>query len=176
LKKFSIKELSRIEAELDSELQFVEGRLAGNLRKNQSTVSAATTAALTAIKSALDKQELLLNLKFDLRNIKATFNIEKGINDRTIKIAKLVARKEFLERRITVLGDVEVIEAYGNHKDTYRPGITEETQDTYRAEVRNLSRQIQRLKDSCNGINSQGGIELTAETVDNLTKLGLIDA
>lgn len=176
MKKFSIKELSRIEAEIDSEILFVEARQRGQMAKKQGSAQAARDTALAAIKAGLGKRNALVKAKFAIRSIKQVFNAEKGINDKTREIAALELERQFLDT-IHQYDDVQAYEGYGQRPKTeYLPGISLKTQDEYRAKSRVIARQIQRLKDSCQGINNQGIIELDEATYSTLVTSGLIDA
>lgn len=176
MQKFSIKELTRIETVIDEEISFVESRLRNELRDSkQASVSAATEYAGKVIDSTVTKRSALLAAKFAIRAIKQVFNTEKGINDKTRKIAELQAQKDFVDK-LAIQDVAKEVTNYTTKTVKYRPGITLETQDKFRAESRSLQRQIQRLKDSCQGINNQGTIELDSETRSTLLASGIVDA
>lgn len=175
MKKFSIKELSRLETEIDEEIDFAKSRHRSALQKTLPSQQAAEDAAMKAAKEVFSRTQSLLTAKYAIRSIKQTFNAEKGINDKTRAIAQLHAEQELLDS-IAQQKEVTAIDRYGSNKLDYRPGITTEVQDEYRAKSRVVQRQIQRLKDSCQGINNQGTIELEEDVYHTLVSVGLIDA
>tara|TARA_Y100001960_G_scaffold334111_1_gene445163 strand:- start:34487 stop:35014 length:528 start_codon:yes stop_codon:yes gene_type:complete len=175
MKTFSVKELSRIETEIDEEISFVKGRMRSVRNERLNSANLAESRANKAIKEALSKLESLLSAKFAIRSVKQIFNAEKGINEKTRKIAELTERKALLDSAAG-FGDVSARESYGSNKVEYNPGISTDTEDSYRAKSRAVQRQIQRLKDSCQGINNQGTIELDGTVYETLVACGLIDA
>lgn len=175
MKKFSIKELSRIESEIDTEINFVSGRQRSTMNTRQASRQEALDVANKSIASSLTKLNGLLDAKFAIRTIKQVFNAEKGINDKTRDIAKLTAEQAFIDS-VASYSEVTASERYASTKVEYSPGITQEKQDELRAKSRVIQRQIQRLKDSCQGINNQGTILLDETTYSTLVSSGLIDA
>lgn len=175
MKKFSIKELSRIETEIDKEIQFAMLRHQGIMRKDCASRDEALRVAKESIEVSSNKVHKLLDAKFAIRGIKQAFNVEKGINDKTLHIALLTQEQEFVDT-YAKHGDVSSDRSYSSNSVTFTPGISAESQDKLRAESRNIQRQIQRLKDSCQGINNQGSVELDEASYQVLVDAGLIDA
>lgn len=151
--KVTIKVLRRAEAELDNELQYVHSRLNSDRNQRQSTATAAVTAGVTACNAFLTRHGQLLEAKFAIRKAVGEFNQDKGINLKTGQIAALEAQLKALETAMSY-GSVNEHTPYGSNKTEYRSGVDAEFIDKLRSESRSLKRQVQRLKDSCNGINS----------------------
>lgn len=176
MRKMPVKDVSRVESEIDNEIEFIKDRLGMQLRVTQGTRQDAYKAAEVAISAAVEKMDKLLVAKFALRDLKAAFNIENGINERTLRIAMLTEQKQFMEQNMSRVGDVSTTTSYQDSKVRYVPGVSNESQDKVRADVRNLTRQIQRVKDSCAGINGNGKVELPEMVSNILVEFGFIDA
>ena len=168
-----IKTLRRIEIELDNELVFISRRL--RRENNQATKELAELAGVSVVQSSKSAFSKLVKAKFEIRNLVAEFNIVKGINAKTAKIAELEALGAFVEEHLIKLGKVKTTRNYGSDTYEYAIGISDEVEDNLRAEVRRLSRQVQSLKDSCNGINSQGDIQVSDSLLSVFKAYSLVD-
>lgn len=173
--EFSIKDVRRIETEIDDEISFVERNVRDIRSEHQQSKKDAEDFGLKEVQTLQDKMFKLIEVRFKIREIVANFNTEHGINDRTAKIAKLEQQKDFLEDRIASFGRVGTTRDYNLDKVVYTPGVTSEFVDQKRAEVRDLTRQIQRLKDSCNGINSNTKVTLEPSLISFFKNAGMID-
>lgn len=168
-----IKTLRRIETELDNELLFISRRL--QRENNQATKEAAFNAGEASATSAIKKHNRLLGAKFAIRALVSQFNIEKGINDKTAQIAVSEALKTFLENQILSIGQPRYSRNYHSETYEYTVGISDEYEDKIRAEIKSITRKIQSLKDSCNGINAQGDIEISPELMQVFLDYSLVD-
>lgn len=151
--KVTIKVLRRAESELDNELKYVQNRLSSARNQRQASASAATATGTMACNEFIIRHGQLLEAKFDIRKAVGQFNQDKDINLKTGKIAALEAQLNALDTAMG-FGSVSECSSYGATKLEYRPGIDAEYVDKLRSDSRSLKRQVQRLKDSCNGINS----------------------
>ncbi len=173
--KFSIKDIRRVESEVDEEIRFVSGNLRDVRDNQQVDLETAKKVGVAEVRKVVDRFNDLVGLRFAIREIVAKFNEENGINERTAKIARLEQEKAFLDDHVERFGRPGSSRDY--HTDTikYTPGITPEFVDEIRAKSRNIKRQIQRLKDSCNGINSNARFELDEAIVAKFESYGFID-
>lgn len=175
MQKFSIKDIRRIEQEVDNEIVYVEQN-SYHIRENQqATKEAALEAGITDVQAMQDKAYELIELRFKIRDIVAAFNKDNGINERTAKIALLEQKQSFLDEKIAGFGRVGTTRDYNSQQTKYTPGVDTEFVDAKRVESRDIKRQIQRLKDSCNGINSNAKFDVEPELVALFTKYGFID-
>lgn len=168
-----VKDIRRVESEIDNELEFIQSRLRN--KPKYSTSSQARDAGTSLTKSFLEKYGKLIDAKFELRRLIANFNKTAGINDRTARIAQLEMTKETIDNCLVNYGDVDTYRNYGSDTVKYQAGISELAVDEYRAQSRRLKRLIQSLKDSCNGINAQGTVEVSDDTMELLKESGFID-
>lgn len=173
--QFSIKDIRRIEQEVDDEIVYVQHGMHEIRSEHHASLNAAKAAGEAGVREVLAKFDELVNLRFTIRDIVAKFNEENGINERTAKIAKLEQRKEFVDNSVAGFGRPGTTRNYSTDKVVYTAGLAPTVVDEFRAESRNIKRQIQRLKDSCNGINSNSRFELDPEVVGLFTKYGFID-
>ena len=168
-----IKTIRRIETEIDNELQFLSSRMGRD--NNQSTKEAAEIAGVEVVTHALKAYTRLIGAKFEIRNLIAEFNSGKGINAKTSLIAQLESEKDFLENSALRVGRARATRSYGTDAAEYCIGIPDSFEDEIRALIRGATRKIQTLKDSCNGINSQGDIEISDSLLSVFTDYSLVD-
>jgi hypothetical protein len=166
-----VKEARRIEAEIDNEISYAQE--SSNYLEHSTVVSAQVAGA----KSWDDQQEKLAALvaaKFTIRTAINTFNYVNGLNDQMAVIAELEMHKAHLSEYSS--RGVRTNHSYSSgNKDTYREGLSTAKVDAIRAETRVLSRKIASLKDSCNGINSQGTLDFGNGFLTMLKVFGFID-
>lgn len=151
--KLSIKDLRRAETELESEMNYVVQCLSAARSERTTNNQGALEAGLSVCDAYVTRQSELLGAVFAIRQAVGKFNEDEGINQRTGRIAyleRLVAANE----KAQSFGRVARNQSYGSTEVTYTPGIDDEKINVYRNEVRRIRREIQSLKDSCNGINS----------------------
>lgn len=175
MKQFTVKELRRIETELDNEISHRTSRVNRLSSKEAVSLTAAYTECQTELLDMIAKHTELLDSKFAIREIISKFNSDNGINERTGKIASLKASSQFLEDEVLRIGSAVSYAPYGSTKTVYRYGITEDYTDSVRSEIRALKRQIQALTDSCNGINSSHKFAINENLLKVFVKYGLID-
>ena len=150
----TIKTLRRAETELDNELRYSQERMQQMRSGSQVTENAALASGIAVCEEYLERHSNLLDAKFEIRKCVGKFNQSKGINRKTSDIAELEASIAAIDL-VMGFGAVAEQRTYGQQaKATYRPGINCDYIDKQRSVVRGLTRQIQRLKDSCNGVNS----------------------
>mgnify|MGYP001596213708 CR=1 FL=1 len=119
-----------------------------------------------------NKTKALIAAKFDIRRSIGQFNEDKGINDKTVKIAMLSAEKEALEQYEQYKAQART--SYGTGSTVYAEGLDSAKIDKIRAQIRDLKRQIDNIKDSCAGINANSSIQLADETLATLKLYSLI--
>lgn len=175
MKQFTVKELRRIETEIDNEISHRTCRVSQLRSKEAVSLTAAYTECQTELVDMISKHTELLDSKFAIREIISKFNSDNGINERTGKIAALKAAIQFLEDSVLNIGSATSYAPYGSTKTVYRYGITEDHTDSVRSEIRALKRQIQALTDSCNGINSSHKFAINENLLKVFVKYGLID-
>lgn len=173
--QFSIKDIRRIEQEVDNEINYVRNNASDIRQDQQQNLADAKKVGEKGVNELQAKMYELIEVRFKIRTIVAEFNKDNGINDRTLKIAILEQKHDFLEQSIIGFGRPGTTRDYHLDKVVYSPGITTEVVDEKRAEARNIKRQIQRLKDSCNGINSNAKFEVAPELVALFERYGFID-
>lgn len=147
----TIKTLRRAENEIDSEIEHIRRRL-----RNRKATTSRKTAAEEGAEACVDfltRFKELSSAKYEIRAAVSFFNEEEGINKRMVQIAKLDA---LLEATVSCEQFGPVIErsSYTNKASEYTVGISNDIVDAYRSDARGIRREIQALKDSCNGINS----------------------
>ena len=167
-----IKDLRRLETELDAEVQYTS--LSPRDKKEYSSLQDAQEAGASALNFALTKIRALNEVKYDIRETVRIFNETKGINAKTLKIAQLEAELSLLES-VQNMSSPRSYSPYGSTKIEYQAGIDADTVDQHRIQARRVRREIQSLKDSCNGINSSGTAELSEKSMGILKKYGMID-
>lgn len=172
MKQFKIKTLRRIETAINEELVFLIERF--QRKGKAATKNSAESDFDAKMGNFLDKQQALQGLKFQIRGLVATFNEEKGINEKTAEIAFQSTQLEALR---AVNGYEQAYESsdYHTNKTYWRVGISDATEDWVRVEIKKIERLIQRLKDTCNGINSTATVEVSDEMVALFEQFGLID-
>lgn len=175
VQKFSIKDIRRIETEVDEEIHYVTNGIHNIRQEHQQLRIDAFAVGEKGVRASLAKFEELVDTRFAIRGIVAKFNDANGIDDRTAKIAKLEQRKTFVDDSIVGFGRPGTTRDYRNDTVVHTPGLKDDIVDEFRAESRNIKRQIQRLKDSCNGINSNTSFEVDPVLVEVFTKYGFID-
>lgn len=175
VQKFSIKDLRRIESEIESEIQYVSNSVQLVRAEQQATKTDAEKYALGELPKLSAKMNVLIETKFKIRAFIADFNKTNGINERTAKIAELEEKSTFIENRLVSFGRAGTTRDYNTDKVKYTPGVTTDFVDERRAEVRAIKRQIQRLKDSCNGINSNSRTEIPQDLLDVFKQYKLVD-
>ena len=149
----NIKLLRRAETEIQNELAHVSSRLNNTRHEREPTQESATTAGEISCNSFLKRYTELMTAKFDIRAAVGKFNEAEGINGKTTKIAMLEGLLSAYEKA-EGYGRVSRNSGYGSTEVTYTPGVSDEVVDSYRTEVRRIRREIQSLKDSCNGVNA----------------------
>lgn len=175
-RKYSAKDLARIEGLLDQEEAFLLGRFRQKTNATALSRFDAEQSASAAFGAYVLDMDSLIMCRSDLRAAKDAFNIEKGIKERTASIARL-NRILDVHKEVLELHRVHERSAFNNNAPVkYNVGLHDALEDSARAEVRKIERQIQRLKDSCAGINSQQVIEMPEAFTDFLVEKGLLDA
>lgn len=173
--QFTIKELRRIETEMNNELSYISSAMYNIREEKVATREAAQEAGTIGLNTQLAKFKELTDAKFDIRDVVAKFNEAQGINERTIKIAKLESEILFIEQHIIGFGPVRQDRDYHTNKVEFAPGASLEYVDAKRSDVRGLRRQIQRLKDSCSGINSNNKFVVSDVLLAVFVKYRFID-
>lgn len=175
MQKFSIKEISRLETAIDEEVNYLKDRNCKHLRSEYNTTEEAIKGGAAATKSLIEAFSELVAVKFHIREIKQEFNASNGINDKTREIALLEQTRDMYQD-LSNISYPQQVANYSTSRVAYRTGISDHEKDALRTKVKQLSRQITRLKDSCQGINNQGKIELDTSAVATLVKFGILDA
>lgn len=172
----SLKDLSRIESAVDKEIEHVTRRV--NIFRARKTGSSddALESGIKLAKDIIEKYKVLLDVRFYIRGLKAEINQNEGIKSRTADLAKLVAYQEFLDDNIQNVGDPDREHRYGSSDEVkYHWGIDDDFREELRTESKGLTRQIQRLKDSCAGINANLKVTIPEDKVTYLRSFGLVD-
>ena len=169
-----IKTLRRIETEIDSEISFMSRRLR-NLSKKADSLENAKIEGSNTIEAAQKSFMELNAAKFTIRGLVSEFNSTKGINRKTAEIAELEATKSFIEDVALSVNFAQTRESNYGSGVSHHVGLSEETEDSLRASVRGLTRKIQGLKDSCNGTNSQGDIQIPEKLLNLFKVYSLVD-
>ena len=149
----TVKILSRAENEVDNEIDFTLSRLRDTKRLSQPTLLSAVEAGENSCKSFLKRYNELLECKFAIRNAKGSFNELYKINSKTAEIA-LLERMIQAHESVTGYGQAASEMDYRTTSIVYRQGVSDDMVDEHRSDIRGLTRKVQMLKDSCNGINS----------------------
>lgn len=149
----SIKDLRRAETEIENELIYVKQRMSSVRSERQSSMEGAMESGKAAVEGFISRTSELLEAVYAIRNAVGKFNEDEGINNRTSKIAYFDRLLNTLEQGQN-FGRTARNTSYGSSEVTYTPGIDDTKIDELRNEVRRIRRDIQSLKDSCNGINA----------------------
>lgn len=170
--QLKLKNASRLASSIETEIQRLKGKIS-RVTQVYNTKEDAELNTFSAVSTNLEVLGKLLDAKFFIRNKIGEFNQEK-INVLTAEIAKLQEQKEALETAETLTYSREGVN-YSTKKVEFSSGLSEEQKELYHVEVLKITRQIQRLKDKCAGINSQGTVVLPEDIVSVLVSKGLLD-
>lgn len=173
MSKITIKTLRRAETELEDEIHYSNHLLGKAELPNH---EAALEYGINAVEEFAVKMADLVKARFAIREAVRKFNEEKGINAKTLQIAQLQEHIKVLER-MQSYGSVQQTSSYHTNTVQYRSGIPQTKVDEFRSQARSLTRQIQKLKDSCNGINSSSDASeyLDKDTIEFLRSNNFID-
>lgn len=162
-----IKDLRRVETELEQELDIQKDRVKAIdiLTVKAKSLDLAAAEGQKAQQAQLEKVSTMIAMKFKIRQIVSGFNKDKGINDRTLKIAVLSEKLDVCQQAQTARGPSANHDWSSDKIDGYNCGITVAMKDELRIQERGIRQQIQKLKDSCNGINSNESVTLPEELV-----------
>lgn len=172
-----IKDLRRIESEIDKELGFKSRIQLDRYSEVQyKDAEEAVEAGKAKVFAKLEIVKTLYDVKFQIRQIVGDFNEKSGINKKSLQIAQL-------NNELSVLGSLanlpttrRTTDGYGaTHKYYNTEGVSEDFIEEMRAESRRVLRKVQALKDSCAGTNANGTGTLSEELENTLRKLGMID-
>lgn len=166
-----VKEAQRLETVIDQEIERLKDRLARSSSTHK-TRTLAESAFRERHEKTLEQMAILLDIKFAIRKAIAEFNRNHAINERTAKIAHLTKLLELIKG--SLVNQASSVNHYNSKEPEYREGYSDQLEDVVLAECRKITREIQRLKDSCNGINSQGTIAISESQVEYLKKLGIL--
>lgn len=173
--ELSIKQLRRIETELLNEKDHVIQRLRNFNYETADTKSDAIEIGEERLSLSIESVNALINAQYCVRKLISDFNESAGINDKTLQIANLEAICEARAEMSSSLGKVLAKTEYNSKQTTYSYGVSDEFEDNQRAIERFDKRRIQRLKDSCNGLNSSSKVKIPDTLLTLITKYGLID-
>jgi hypothetical protein len=166
-----IKTLRRALTELEDDIGRGRSRVSNQLNKvSMSTADAALEEGTSIVEHSVSRISLMIDMKFAIRGIISDFNESKGINIKTIEIAKLSLQNDFLEK--VIIDRIQPPSTHYSYRERdpiqWKGGIEEDTNEKYRQTHRENKRKIQSLKDGCASINSST-VELTPELVTFLT-------
>lgn len=172
-----IKDLRRVETELESELSIQKSRVSAidDLTVRAKTADQAAVDGKKAQQVQLEKVGKMISMKFKIRQLISDFNASHGINERTIKIAVLSEKLEVSQQAQSARRPSPNQDWRTSQIDGYNCGIDLETKDELRVQERGIRQQIQKLKDSCNGINSNESVTLPDDLVSFLKEQKFIE-
>ena len=170
--KISIKNAARLETTLNDEIDRLTGKITD--RKYFQSAKDSISATTKNIESLVEKIGMYREIRTCIRDQKRFFNEQKGINDLTSDIASLNDQLD-LYNLLSEFRYPEPQSSYGNDTIRFCSGISEEDKESYYINTLKIKREIQRLKDKCQGVNSNGTIELSTDIESFLKKSGLID-
>lgn len=173
--ELSIKQLRRIETELLNEKDHVIQRLRDLNYETADTKHDAMHTGESRLTSSIESVNLLINAQYLIRKLISDFNEKAGINDKTLQIANLEAVCEARAEMLSSIGQVRAKTEYNSKQTVYSYGVSDQYEDSQRALERAEKRRIQRLKDSCNGLNSSSKVKIPDTLLTLITKYGLID-
>ena len=171
--KVNIKNARRLETELDNEIS----RLTGKVRHGRSSHSTyAESVAITenSVDTLVASIGKMKQIRMDIRTKIGKFNAESGINDLTASIADAASNAE-IQEMIYNLSSPTSTRDYGTDSVKYTSGVSEAYREAAHTKLLVIKREIQRLKDKCQGVNSSGTIELDSDTESFLKVSGLMD-
>ena len=166
-----IKDLRRAETQIDEEIDYSVRMLRSS--NEYGKLHQAEDAGAELAEHYLDKVGELTEAKYTIRALVSAFNEEYGINERCIKIAKAQAKLDVINTIIAELSSPRTQRIYNSDVIRYSVGLSEQAIDFHRATARGIIREIQSLKDSCNGINSQQTVMVPPTLLAVLTKYNL---
>jgi len=168
----NIKNARRLEATLDDEIARLKNKIFDREARYKDTAQ-SLAGTKSAIDTYMDKLTKFKEIRQTIRDLIGEFNVEKGINSTTASIAIKVDELELYER-LSNMSEPRMTKDWDDVKYA-TPGISRAEAEAHHATTLKLKREIQRLKDKCQGINSSGTIELSAETESFLKLTGLMD-
>lgn len=171
--KINIKNARRLETAIEEEISRIRGKINGFSDKFESK-DKAEEGTFHSIIELEKKWSALQHIRFEIRTLVGKFNAESDINSKASKIALLNERADLINslsnyKRTTTQRN------YSNESIYYSSGLSETVREDYHAELLSIRREIQRLKDQCQGINASGTIELGSDSESFLKKAGLMD-
>jgi len=179
MKTLTLKNARRLETTIDSEIARAENRINSLSRSGSSSIKKETAIANTIeiIDSACNRIDMLMDIKYDIRDGISKFNQESGINDLCIQIAKLSKQHEIatMKENIPLSEETHAYSYSKNDATKYGLGITYDLREQYHIDAMVIERKLRRLKDKCAGINGAGKINLTDEQYTYLQQNGLLD-
>lgn len=170
----NIKNAKRLETSIDGELDRLQGKIrhqGSTEYKNAKESMEATNAAIEANLVSIDEY---LVIRKSIRDAIGKFNKDSGIDVHSSEIA-------LLQKRLSALEDISDVRYprsqrdYGTDEIKYSGGLSDDQKEVFYARTRVLTRQIQRLKDKCQGVNATGTIELADGVGSFLRVNGLMD-
>lgn len=172
-----IKDLRRIESEIDKELAFKSRVQLDRYSEVQyKDAEEAVETSKAKIFAKLDIVKTLYSVKFQIREIVGDFNDKSGINKKSLQIAQLNNELSVLSSLSNLPITRRTTDGYGTtHKYYHTEGVSEDFIEEMRAESRRVLRKVQALKDSCAGTNAKGTGTLSEELENTLRQLGMID-
>lgn len=167
----NLKQARRIETELQNTLE-AAGYAAADSETFSSKAEAEKQVELVFSEVKLNLFELTECI-FDIRNKIQNANVEHGLNDRIIKIARLEAEKRNYERLMGLNLRASYFDS--RKKTQYDVGTSSVRKEVdYTKEINRIKMEISTLKDSCTGTNASKTIHLSELTVKVATDLGLV--
>lgn len=170
--QLKLKNASRLASSIETEIQRLKYKI-NQVSATYSSKEESEMNTFSVVSTNLEILGKLLDAKFFIRAKIGEFNQEK-INVLTAEIAKLEEMKGALQAAEEVQYSRETVN-YSTKKVEFSSGLSEGQKELYHVEVLKITRQIQRLKDKCAGINSQGTVVLPEDIVSILVSKGLLD-
>ncbi|WPH64761.1 hypothetical protein [Vibrio phage vB_VpaP_SJSY21] len=171
--KINIKNARRLETAIEEEISRIRGKINGFSDKFDSK-DKAEEGTFHAIIELEKKWSALQHIRFEIRNLIGKFNSENDINVKAGKIALLSERADLIQSLSTYKRSTTQ-RNYSNDSTYYSAGLSETVREEYHSDLLSIRREIQRLKDQCQGINASGTIELDSDAESFLKKAGLMD-
>lgn len=171
--KINIKNARRLESALDDQIIRLTNIMMQK-SKSFSTAKDATYHTKANVTTILVKLKEITSIRSDIRDHIGSFNEQNGINKITALIARSTQELD-IYNRLCNLEEPSRNRNYSTNEISYSAGLDEETREGYYVITLKLTREIQRLKDKCQGINASGTIELSAEQESFLKVSGLLD-
>jgi len=171
--KLSIKNARRLETEILNQIDRLTDKVSFSSHgERENTFESACKKKLDSVMISFHNIKQLIAIRMIVRKKIGEFNSKSGINDLSADIAEKEA----------ILNVVEALSHIGSpserelkNETVFLPGISENDRESFYADSLRVKREIVRLKDKCQGINSGGTIEIDSKSESYLKKSGLID-